>query len=312
MDESATAYSHSPPAGRLALGLLLALGACTPQPPDKVEARVNGEPILTREVDLALQHLPTAPAEQNRRGQVLRHLVIAELLAQQVRRTTPDSAALADTAANTARREVLARRYVEHLEQGVAAPRAAEIRAYYRTHPELFAERHVFDLRAVAIHVGPERADELRQGVRLAASLDDLIRWLRQQKLPFTVSETARSSDELSPVHLDQLRAMKDGQTAAAFGDEGFLLIQRMGVRQAPLDERSAWPQIARRLHTEMQLAAVNAEVQRLTRTAAIFGAGGATRQVVHPLRREIGTPPPGASHAARGASAARGSASTD
>jgi hypothetical protein len=114
--------------------------------------------------------------------------------------------------------------------------------------------------------------------VRAAASLDELVRWLRKVDLRFTWSESEHTSDELAPDSLARLREMDDSEVAVLATPDGLRVIQLVGSHPAALDERSAQPLIERRLWARMRAAAVDAEVKRLSELAAIsIGDGEAS-----------------------------------
>ena len=287
------------PGGRLII--VAAIAACSPVEHDKVVARVNGEKILAQEVDLALQYQGVARHDPSARQRLVEKLVIEELLAQQFLRGTPGSAAVEKSAVSAARREILARSYIEELVSRVPRPKAEQISAFYRDNPDLFARRRVFALRQLDVSALPSRAGELRQRVRSAASLDALAEWLQRENLRFVRTDVERGSDELDRKMVAQLDRLKKGEVGLIDTDAGLRVIQLVRMRPAPLDERTAWPIIEQRLWREMRVAAVEAEVRRLSRMSAISIPEGAPRGAMQalvpdhestPPRRTTGVPP--------------------
>lgn len=251
---------------------LLATG-CGRAAPDEVVARVNGTPIVAQELDLALERNAAATAEDLRgaRRQLLQSLVIEELLAQQFRRTSPGSAQVDKFAAKTLRREMLARHFAASLMAKVPAPGCEEIRTYYRDHPQLYARRQVFDLRRLDVPAAtPGGERELRERLTAAASLDEIVDWLRKTELRYVVSQTALGSDEVPAELAARLHGMNAGQVLLLPAEQGTQVVQLLGARAAPLDEAGAWPLIERRLWLERQSAALEAEIRKLSRMAAI------------------------------------------
>lgn len=270
------------PVGRLVICAVIA--ACSPIEQDKVAARVNGEKILAQEVDLALQYKGVAKHDLSARQRLVEKLVIEELLAQQFLRGIPGSAAVEKSAVSAARREILARTYIEELVRGVARPKPDEISAFYRDNPNMFAKRRVFTLRQVDVSTLPSRETELRQRVGSVDSLDELTEWLRRENMHFARVDIERGSDELEMNTLVQLDRLKNGEVGLIDTDNGLRVIQLVKMRPAPLDERMAWPLIEQRLWREMRIAAVEAEVRRLSRMAAISIPEGAPRGAMQAL----------------------------
>jgi len=191
-------------------------------------------------------------------------------MAQQFRRTVPGSAEVDRSAIVAARRDVLARHFVAALAARTPPPSCDEIHAYYVDNPPLFAHRRLFELRQLDLALPPAREDELRARLAAAASLDELMAWLRSVDLRFVMSQTERGSDELPAELRIRLQAMADGQVAVLPAPQGFQVVQLVGSRAAPLNEDGAWPLIERRLWLERQAATLDAEIRRLSRMAAI------------------------------------------
>ena len=244
------------------------LAACTPPVGERAAARVNGVAILHEEVDLVRQSGDRVDGVPARR--VVEGLIVKELLAQQFLRTARDSATVAESAVNLARRELLAQRHVAAISARVAPPDAAQVRAFYRAHPALFAKRRAFVLRTLDIVAPPAREAELQQRVRAAASLDALAQWLRAAGLRFAVGESERTSDELAPEALAQLTEMHASEVAVLPTPTGLRVVQLVRSRPAGLDERAARPLIEQRLWAQKRAAAVDAEVRLLSQLAAI------------------------------------------
>ena len=249
-----------------ALGLL---AACAPPPGEQAAARVNGITILQDEVDL-VRTFGGEQAQDMPARRLVEALIVKELLAQQFLRTARGSAEVAESALSVARRELLAQRYVAALVGDIAPPDAEQVRAFYRAHPGQFAKRRAFVLRTLEIRAPPAREPELRDRVRAAASLDQLVKWLRTAGLRFTWSESEHTSDQLAPDSLAQLAAMRNSEVTVQTTPDGVRVIQLIGSRPATLDEPAARPLIERRLWARMRAAALDAEVKRLSGLAAI------------------------------------------
>jgi EpsD family peptidyl-prolyl cis-trans isomerase len=273
--------------------MLALLTGCAPPEQERVVARVNGMPIVAQEIDLALEHRgpPSGVSGNGRstRRHLLEKLVMEELLAQQFRRTTPGSAAVDKTVVNATRRDVLAQRFIAGVVDKVAPPTVAEIRSYYRDNPFMFAQRQVFELRQLDISAPGAQERELRTRLAAAASLDELVEWLRSKNLRFVVSLAERGSDEIALELGSRLRQMRRGQVALLPSQAGFRIIELVGSRTSPVDEATAWPMIERRLLVERQAAAVDAEILALSRRAAITFAEDETREAPATLAAKPG-----------------------
>ena len=259
--------------------LAIVLAACYPAPPEDVAARVNGTVIPAAELDLTLQRLGVAQHDHEVRRRQLEKLVIEELLAQQFLRSTPGSARVDEFAVSAARREILARRYITDLVNRIPPPQDAEIEAFYRANPAMFGQRRIFALREFEISAPSSRETELRQHLRAAHSLEEFADWLHREELPFVITEAERGAEELPPEVAAQLATLKEGEVALLSAPTGLRVIEIVRASASALDENAARPLIEHRLWTEKRVAAVDAEVRRLSRMAAISILDGTGRK---------------------------------
>lgn len=245
------------------------LGGCSLSPGEQA-ARVNGVKITQEEVELVREHTEEPADEVPARRRLLDGLIVKELLAQQFLRTARGSAAVSEQAVSVARRELLAQRYIAELVAAVPPPSAEQMRAFYHEHPHMFAERRAFSVRTLDIVLPAAREPELRERVRAAASLEALVAWVRREELGFAWSETLHRSDALSAESLAQLGAMRVNEVTVLPVPQGVRVIQLVGSRPDALDEEAAAPQIRELLWAQLRTGAINAEVERLARLAAI------------------------------------------
>ncbi|MBL8446415.1 MAG: EpsD family peptidyl-prolyl cis-trans isomerase [Zoogloeaceae bacterium] len=256
------------------LGLMLLVGAagCSPVGDTEVLARVNGTPILASEVDRALRvtRPPAGDDAGTARRQAVESLVVEELFAQQYLRAVPGSAHVDREAVKAARRDALAQRFIARLMEDVPRPTAEDIRSHYRAHPNLYARRQIFELRQVDIQAPAERAGAIRGQIASQPDVEALLAWLRAENLRFAMNLAELAAEDLPPPLATRLPSLRPGQVAVLPSPGGLLLIQLVGVRSAPLDITTAWPQVEAHLWAERQKAAVAAEFARLSKLAMI------------------------------------------
>src|SRR5205823_10709257 len=130
-------------------------------------------------------------------------------LAAEARARRLDRAPAVLQSLEAAKTEVLARAYLEELERAQPEPSAAEVRRYYSTHPELFAERRIFTLEQIDVPrtSGIEAALRAR-AASPGATLEAIADWLRARELPHSVSRAVRAADRIPLEFLPRLQAM--------------------------------------------------------------------------------------------------------
>jgi EpsD family peptidyl-prolyl cis-trans isomerase len=159
----------TPTLSRLAIALTAAtlLAACGGGGGDKATqtaAKVNKEEITVHQINFVLQRQPNLKPEQAEAAgrQVLERLIDQELAVQQAEDQKLDRDPRVVQQVEAAKREILARAYVEQIGATAAKPTAEEVAKYYNDNPALFAERRVYNLQEIAIEAKPEQFEELR------------------------------------------------------------------------------------------------------------------------------------------------------
>jgi EpsD family peptidyl-prolyl cis-trans isomerase len=174
-------------------------------------------------------------------------------------------------ALEAARSEVLARAYLDALARARPEPSAVEVRQYYASHPELFAERRLFTLEQLDVPRSSNIAAALRERAAApGATLEALAAWLRASDAPYSLTRGVRAADAIPLELVPRLQAMREGELAVMESAERLLVIRLLAQRHAPLDEAIATPLIEQYLRQRNWEQAVDAELARLRVAARI------------------------------------------
>lgn len=283
----------------LALLAALALLAGCSKDSDKksatqVAARVNKDEISVHQINQALQRTPNVPPGQIKQAsrQVLDRLIDQELFVQQALENKLDRDPQVMQTLEAARREVLARAWAARVTSKADKPPADEVRKFYAEHPELFAQRRVFNVQELAIRATPEQIAALKEKMGKSNSLGDVTQWLREQKIQFTGNAGLRAAEQLPMELLPRYQAMKDGQTALITGASGAIVVHLAASRADPRDEKTATPFIEQYLMNRERAKLTADELKSLRAKATIEymgdfgppeGAGAATPAAAAP-----------------------------
>lgn len=246
----------------------------------QVAAKVNNEEISVHQVNYVLSRLgqiPQARAEEAKK-QALERLVEQELLVQQAKESKLDRNPNVQQAIESARREVLARAYVEQSASSAGKPGVEEVASYYRSHPELFTERKIYRIHEISIADQPEvlaqaKAEALKIGAQ-GASLEPLVAWLKSRNIPFRPEAAVKPAEQLPLEHLPALHKLKAGQVLAIEAPGSLLVVQVVASQPQPMDEKTARPIIEQFLIGESRKQVATAELKRLRDTAKIEYVG--------------------------------------
>lgn len=238
----------------------------------QVAARVNSGEISVHQINATLARTPNLKQSDvsAASGRVLERLIDQELLVQSAVDGKLDRNPNVMQAIEAARREILARSFLEQYTAQAAPPTAAEIKAFYESNPALFAERRVYNLQEINASLDAAQSDELRQAVTDASNLNDIVNWLRERKLPFRVGGGVRAAEQLPLDALPKFAQMKDGQIGLLQSAGGVRVMFLAGSRAQPLELDKATPFIERFLTNQKKAEMARAEMKRLRDTAKI------------------------------------------
>jgi EpsD family peptidyl-prolyl cis-trans isomerase len=224
----------------------------------QVVAKVNGAEIFAAE----------APS-----AQALEQVIERELLVQKALEAGLERDPKIAEAIEGARRQVLARAWLER-RAGAARSTREEVRAFYAENPALFAERRIYRLRELTVSAPPEVVEALRAEAAHAADLDQLAAWLQLRKIRFDVVNSVQPAEQLPLAALPTLARMNAGEIAVFAAPPGASAVQLLHAEAAPLSETQATPLIEQFLAGRKRLALAEAEVKKLRESASIQYVG--------------------------------------
>jgi EpsD family peptidyl-prolyl cis-trans isomerase len=236
--------------------LSLLLGACgddgKEKPASQVAAKVNKEEISVHQINFVLELMVQKAVE----GKLDREPRIVQTI-------------------EAARREILSRAYLDKLASALPKPSEQDIKDYYAKHPELFADRRIYNFNQIVIQA---KSDEILAGLQerleKAKSLAEVGDWLKQQNLPITANNVTKAAEQLPMVLLPRFHQMKDGQIGVIPSQNSILLVQLAASRPEPMDEKAATPFIQQFIFNQRKVEAVDKEVKSLREKAKIEYVG--------------------------------------
>jgi EpsD family peptidyl-prolyl cis-trans isomerase len=248
----------------------------------QVAARVNDAEITVLQVNNALSRVPNLPPEAaaGARRQVLDQLVDQELAVGQAMEKKLDRNPEVMTAIEAAKREILARAYLQQLVAAQGKPADEDVKKYYREHPELFEQRKVFSIEQIALPKNAVPGDQLA-ALTTGKAMNEIAAELKRRGVKFNADAGVRPAEQLPLEMLPHLATMKDNQTSVVPLGDAVLVVHVIASRAAPVSEADATPRIQQFLGNQKAMAAVKADLQQLKDKAKIeyLGefAGGAT-----------------------------------
>lgn len=245
-------------------------------PASQVAARVNGVEISVHRVDKVLSalggHDPQALTQTRR--DVLDSLIAQELAAQAGADAKLDRKPAVKQAIEMARQEVLARAWLEHLSTSLPKPDATQVSRYYTGHPELFAQRRVYQLQQIALTAPPAVMEEVKRKLAADAPLEQIVEWLQQKNIKYLGAAGVRVPEQIPVTVLTRLGKARDGETLLIEQPDSTLIVHIVASIRQPTDEATAAPTITRYLARRAWSEALATAMKRLKNNASITYLG--------------------------------------
>ena len=263
-----------------ALVLSAALAACGSKNKEatasQTAAKVNKEEITVHQINNVLaQQRGLPPAQAASAGkQVLERLIDQELAVQKATDQKIDRDPRVVQQMEAARREIIARAYLEKIGQGAPKPTPQEIKAYYDAHPALFKDRRVYTFQEVGIQATPEQVPTLRDKLSAAKDLAAFVDYLKAGGYRYAVNAAVRGAEQLPLANLDRFASMKDGQSLFTQTPSGAVVLYLAGSRSQPVDEQRATPAIEQYLLNERRRKVIEDDLRALRSAAKIEYVG--------------------------------------
>ena len=243
----------------------------------QVAAKVNGDEITVHQVGFALQRANVTSPDQMKEAsrQALDRLIEQDLLVQAAVEKKLDRDPRVVQAIEAAKREVIARAYLEQAVGGsIAKPGVQEIKAYYDQHPALFSERRIYEFREIAVQNVPQIGDKVRAQLAKSSSLEDLVTLLKSGNVRFADNAFSKPAEQLPLESLSRFHSMKDGEVSVSETPQTLIVLQLVRSISEPVSEEKAKPLIEQFLVNQKRAETAKTEIQRLRGSAKIELAG--------------------------------------
>lgn len=258
----------------LAVAAPLLLAACDEKKDRTAQAaaKVNRGEVTVQQVNLVLQQQRALKPEQADAAsrQILERLIDQELAAQKAEELKLDREPRVQQQLEAARREIVARAYLDKAGEAAAKPTAEEVARYFEANPALFSQRRIFNLQEISIEARPEQVAELKARLEGSKNLAEFIEFLRAGDFRFTGNQAVRAAEQLPLAGLRTVAAMKDGQAMLSATPSGAQVLVLAGSRLQPVTLPQATPAIEQFLLNERKRELLAKDVKALREAAKI------------------------------------------
>ena len=269
----------------LAIAMLLgltALSACgskdSKAAATQVAAKVGSEEISIHQINQILSRTNTAGATPEAvkamSRDVLEKLIDQQLAVEQATDAKLHRSPEVVAQIEAAKRDILARAYVQQLTSALPKPTPDETKKYYAEQPLLFSQRRIFNVQEMVMPAAAGVEDQLRAQASAGKSMEDIAAWLKGQSIEFKSGSATRAAEQIPLNMLAQVSALKDGQTTVLTTAQGITVLHLVASQSQPLAQADALPRIEQFLTNQRASAAVSAKLKDLRAATTIAYMG--------------------------------------
>ncbi len=272
MNEHSRIRVSSLPVCLAALALALTLVACGDPDASQTAAKVNRDAISVHQVNTLLQQQRGLKPEQTDAAskQILERLIDQQLALQNAEEQKLDREPRVVQLIEAARREILARAYLEKVAESATKPSPEEIKKYYDDKPALFKERRIYNIQEIGVEARPEQIPTLREQLGAAKNIGAFIEYLKANEFKFVGNQAVRAAEQLPLQALDSFAKLKDGQAIVVPAPNGVQVIVLAGSRSQPVNEDQAKPAIEQYLLNDRKRKLMEEAVKTLRGAAKV------------------------------------------
>jgi EpsD family peptidyl-prolyl cis-trans isomerase len=266
----------------LVLGVTLGLAACgskdVEKPATQIAAKVNSGEISVHQLNYVLTRTGASSASPEAapkiRREILDKLVDQELAVEQALEKKLDRSPEVIMAIENARREILARAYIEQVTANTAKPTIDEAKKYYSEHPQLFSERRVYNIQEIVLPASTGVGEELRSMLDSGKSMENIAQWLKGKDIKFAAGTATRSAEQIPLELLPKIHPLKVGQGLILQSPQSITVMRLVAAQSVPVTEEAALPRIQQFLGNQRAMEAAKQEFKTLKAKAKITYMG--------------------------------------
>lgn len=266
----------------LFLSFVLALAACgskdAEKPASQIAAKVNSGEISVHQINYVLSRTVASASKPEMapkiRREILDRLIDQELAVEQAVGKKLDRSPDVLMAVENARREILARAYIEQLTAAMDKPTIEEAKKYYSENPQLFAERRIYNIQEIVVSATAGVTEELREMLGADKSMESIADWLKGKGIKFAAGSATRSAEQVPLELLPKIHPLKVGQGLVIQSPQSVTVMRLAAAQSVPVSEEAALPRIQQFLGNQRASEAAKQQFKELKSKAKITYMG--------------------------------------
>lgn len=266
----------------LAAALAVGLAACGNKDEKKVAtqvaAKVGSEEISVHQINQVLSRTnmsgASPEAAKNMGREVLEKLIDQQLAVDKATENKLHRSPEVVSQIEAARRDILARAYIQQIGSATPKPTAEETKKYFVDHPQLFSERRVYNVQEIVVPTSSGVTDQLRALAAASKPIEEVAALLKSKNIQFGGGAATRAAEQIPLEILPRIHALKDGQSTLIETPQTVTLLRVVSSQSAPVPQDAALPRIEQFLVNQRAGEAVAANIKELRASTKVTYMG--------------------------------------
>jgi EpsD family peptidyl-prolyl cis-trans isomerase len=237
----------------------------------QIVAKVNDDEISVHQLNNSMAQMPQIAPENlaNVRMDLVGKLVNEQLAVQQAISLKLDRSSEVMMQIEAARREILTKAYLKQLVSALPKPSTEDAQKFYDAHPELFAERRIFNLQQITIPTPHPPVAEI-QKLTADKNMTDIVTALKENKIVFTAGAATRAAEQIPLTTLTTITKAEEGKINIIESPQAITIVRVEASQLAPLPQESALQRIPQFLMNDQAKLAINEKLTQLKASSKI------------------------------------------
>ncbi len=214
------------------------------KPSTQIVAKVNDVEITMHQINRVVKGMRTVSVDNvaSVRREALEKLIDQQIIVEKAQKENLDRTPDVIMAIEAAKKEILAKAYIQKLVMNSAKTKSNDIKEYFNEHPALFSERRIYNFEDIGFQRVAELMPELRAEVAQQKSMADIAAWLREKGVKYTGGTYLRPAEQIPLTILPRMQFAKAGEVLLVEIDNAVHLIHVIKYEESPIDLAAATP----------------------------------------------------------------------
>lgn len=253
----------------------------------QVAAKVNDAEISMHQINLLMKSAQNVTAENapQVRQQILEKLIDQQIIVEKANKENLDRTPDVMMAIEAAKKDILARAYLQKMVAGSVKVTDQEVRKYYDEHSGLFAKRRIYSLQDIGVEKTPDANAILVEDSIKQKTMQEIADAIKAKGIKFSGGSYTRPAEQIPLDILPKLQNLKDGEMVVLEIGNAIHVIRVIKAQDAPMDLAASTPLIKNYFMNTRGKQAVEDEMKKFRKESKIeymgdFAKSSATKSV--------------------------------